>query len=137
MTHSASEERDGPQAPAVRVLVSNLSGVVQQVVTELIRQQPDMELVGEATGHLDTLLATSARVDVLILGHAALRPAPGLCSHLLGEYPTLKILVVTKQGDGAMLYWLGLRRQPVRPLSSRRLIDSIRRAHRLNPTVGR
>src|SRR5688500_5374527 len=98
----------------MRVLLVDLPRGLGSELQRSIACQADMLLVdaGEPQpGDRIGLLAAADDVDVLVLGAADAYPPPGVCSHLLGEYPDLKILVVAKTGDIAVAYWLGLRRR--------------------------
>ncbi len=92
-------------------------------------------MVGQVQGTINLLMAVGSGVDVLILGAPQAYPMPGVCSHLLSEYPDLRILVLASMGEAAILYWLGLRRQQLRPLSAAVLLSGIRHAYALNTTL--
>jgi hypothetical protein len=81
------------------------------------------------------LVKAGLDVDVLVMSALQVYPLPGVCSHLLSEYPDLRILVLSPSGDAAMLYWRGLRRQELTPISQQTLLDGIRWAHALNPAA--
>ncbi|MCC6176239.1 MAG: hypothetical protein IT305_13110 [Chloroflexi bacterium] len=112
--------RDTPRT-AIRVMVVNPLDGLLGTVEQFIAEQPDMVLVpymaGRASGWVELLQAMSADVDVLILGVERVRPPPGICSHLLSEFPGLKIVIVTPGGESGVLYWLGLRRQHLQRVS--------------------
>lgn len=131
----AALENPDEETTPIRVLVANLSGVLQQLVIELIQQQADMQLTGQVQGNLEMLEAAGENVDVLVHGAESPYPLPGICSHLLVEYPHLRIVVVGSSGEEATLYWLGLRRQHLPKVSGATLLNSIRHAHRLNPAT--
>ena len=128
---------DGPDevGAVICVVVSDLTGVLGELVIQLIEQQPDMVLAQQTSGVLDLLQVMGPDVDVLILGAAEVHPPPGICSHLLQEYPHLRILVLAQNGGDAALYWLGLRRERIGNVSSGSLAHTIRRAYTLNATV--
>jgi hypothetical protein len=115
----------------VRVLVSNLPRVLFEVIAQLIRDQADMLLVGEVQGHLETLLAATQGVDVVILGARKLRPVPGLCTQLLGELPHIKVVALSFSGDDCRVYWLGIRGRNVREMSGASLMSAIRGSRNL------
>jgi chemotaxis response regulator CheB len=119
----------------IRVLVVNLSGVLSEFVTELVKEQPDMTLVGQIEGNLEALVAARTGVDVVILGAAQLHPPPGICSHLLNEAPHLKILVVSTGEAKATGYSLGVRRFRFQALSAGSLIQDIRTLYGQTPTI--
>lgn len=127
------DHKDG--SPPIRVLVANISGVVLQLVAQALAAQPDMKLVGQVEGKVEVLMAASVGVDVLILGTPQVYPMPNLCTHLLNEFPDLKIVALAHTGETAMLYWLGVRRRRIGMLSRRRLLQQIRKVSRLTPTA--
>lgn len=122
-----------PAFATTRVVVANLTGVLGQRVCRSIGQAPDMVLVGQSTGNLDMLLTITPDTDVLLMGAPDPDLLPGICSHLLNEFPFLKILVLAETGDTATLYWLGLRREPLTMVSTAAVLGVIRHARRLNP----
>jgi hypothetical protein len=122
------------QIHQIQILLASLPVVLEELVAQLIQQQPDMQLVGHVQGEVELLLAVRHDLDVLILGAPTAQPLPGICTHLLGEYPGLKIVVITASGDLAVLYWLGLRHHQLRTVSLATLPGSIRHAYTLNPT---
>jgi hypothetical protein len=117
--------------PQTRVLVSNLPGVVFDVLSQVIVEQPDMLLVGNVQGPLDTLLAVIRGVDVLILGASQVSPAPGICTQLLGEVPHLRIVVLSFNGDSSRVYWRGMRGQRIQPVSGTSVVSAIRTSRNL------
>jgi hypothetical protein len=102
---------------------------------QLIQEQPDMRLVGHVQGNVELLLAVTTGVDVLILGASQVDPPPGIISHLLSEFPHLRILVIATTGGRACLFWLGLRHRRVDPATPAMLLNTVRRAYTLNPTM--
>jgi chemotaxis response regulator CheB len=119
----------------IRVLVVNLSGVLSEFVGQLVKEQPDMALVGQIEGNVEALIAARSGVDVVILGAAQLDPPPGICSHLLNEIPHLKILVVSTSEAKATGYWLGIRRSQFQTVSAISLINDIRNLYGQTPTI--
>jgi hypothetical protein len=124
---------DLPVVAPIRVLVANIRGVQFQLIEELIEQQPDMRIVRQVQGQIELLVAIGEGIDVLLLGALRVHPIPGICTHILSEFPELKILVLTSAGSMAMVYWRGLRRHQIRTVSMVTLPMSIRSAYQLNP----
>lgn len=116
----------------IRVVVGNMPEVLLQVVAQSIRDQPDMVLVREARGNIEVLQAARDAVDLVVLGAEQVSPCPGICSHLLSEFPHLKILVMTYSGDAARTYWLGLRQRKVSTTSMDRLLRALRQLHQVD-----
>lgn len=122
----------------IRVLVSNISGVVMESaasLASLIEQQPDMVLLGQVDDRVELLLDMSSKKaagnepDVLVLIASSVDPPPGICSHLLSEFPDLRILVLSATQDEAMAYWLGLRRYRLPTGTPAALLTNIRSVH--------
>jgi two-component system response regulator DesR len=114
----------------IRVLLAGMPRMLRDVFTLVLADQPDMEVVGELTDLLDLLLAARyTHSDVAILG---LRDAefPGICTHLLAEYPHIKILGVTRDGRRAFVYALRPSKVPVGEVSPDGLLAAIREAVR-------
>lgn len=130
-----ASDRLNESSDRIRVLLADLPGVMSDLLSDVIRGQPDMTLVGMAQDGIDLLVAAGQGVDVVIMGASQLSPPPGICTHLLSEYPDLRILVLAQSGDQAALYWLGLRRQRVHVLSAQTLMTNIRRVYRINPAT--
>lgn len=117
-----------PAAP-IRIFVANLPEVLQDLVAKIVHAQPDMVLVGQARDHVEILKTMRPSVDLLILGAPESYPCPGICSHLLGEFPHLKILVIGDGSDVARAYWLGLRQRKVASYSTAMLLRNLRQLH--------
>jgi hypothetical protein len=128
----SSTDSDGPLR--IRVLLANVSGLVAEIIGAQVADHPDIELLGVVQGQIETLLAAHEQVDVLVLGASQVYPPPGLTSHLLSEYPALRIMAISLSGDRGALYWLGLRRRRLPIVTARSLPALIRRAYALNPT---
>lgn len=131
----SASDNDAETSGPIRIVLANLRGVWEELLAHVIEGEADMRLVGRVDGQVEIMAAAGNAVDVLILGAARACPAPGICSHLLSEYPDLKILVMVTAGDQATLYWRGLRRGSLHPTSAANVRASIRRAHALNPGV--
>jgi hypothetical protein len=129
-------EPDNPEglSPCIRVLITNLSQAVADRVAVLIQSQQDMLLMERVEGKIEVMLAAKD-ADVLILGAPQVNPAPGICSHLLSEYPELRIVVMTPDGDQSMLYWRGMRRRRLDSSSLPTVVSNVRRSYRLNSTI--
>ena len=119
----------------IRILLANLSGIMRQMIANLIQAQPDMVLVGEVDGQIEVLYAALKGVDIVIIGSSQLYPPPGLCSHLLNEFPELKILVYAARESAASGFWLDIRRCYIKDASGGKLVDSLRNLHLIKPSL--
>jgi hypothetical protein len=114
---------------AIRVMTVGLPEDLWELLERSSAQRPEIVLLqGPRKGvheRVDILLAVASGVDALILGAPAESPPPGICSHLWGQFPDLKILVVAHHGDASVLYWQGLRRRRLRRVSAGALLASV------------
>jgi hypothetical protein len=116
---------------AIRVALAGLPAPLRHSLEQDVARRAEMSMVrvdaGPSTERVDLLLAVAQGVDVLVLGTRDAASPPGVCDHLLGEFPALMILLVSHGGDLATLHWLGPRRYRVRRVSA----DSLVRVARL------
>jgi DNA-binding NarL/FixJ family response regulator len=104
--------------------------MLRSAVKPLVAGQPDMAVVGEIDKPFGVLLAvgqTHADVVILCLKNAEL---PGICSHLLSEYPHIKILGISVDARHAVLYEHRAQMIPIGNVSPEALLDTIRAAVR-------
>jgi DNA-binding NarL/FixJ family response regulator len=113
----------------IRVLLADLPQVVHNAVHYALSQQLDM-IVTSVSNNMEILLAageTQADVVVLVMKNARL---PGIATHLLQEYPNLKILAVSADGRNAFFCELRPQLAPIDMISWDTLPDVIRAAVR-------
>ena len=100
--------------------------MLRDVVKQLILEQPDMEVVGELGNGVELLLVTDqTQPDVIILGVED-SELPGICSHLLDEFPYVKLLAVTADAQHLSVYDLRPYKTLIGDASPRGLLDAIR-----------
>lgn len=79
----------------IRVLLANHPIMIPDVFRQMITDQDDMELVGDARGPMKILQEVGrAKADAVVLLQEG-NEGSGLCSQLLAVYPDLTILVVS------------------------------------------
>lgn len=103
---------------------------MREVVRDMIERQEDMEVVGEVSDPLDLLMAvreTEADAVIVALMHSE---GPGLCSHLLAEYPNLTILALVSTGEAAFVEQLCPRRREIVEPSELNVLSALRYAVR-------
>ena len=112
----------------IKILLANRPRMVREVVRELIEREEDMEVVGEVLDPLDLLLAVrETEADAVVM---ALKGSeePGLCSHLLAEYPDLTIVGVASGGESAFIEQRTPQRQEIPEPSKANILDALRHA---------
>jgi hypothetical protein len=122
-------------APPVRVHVAGGPATVAEVVHRALKEHPRITLAhpAPAADWPQLLSDMDARIEVVVLIATSGRPAHGICSHLLDQYPALKVLVVDAEGGGVTAFWLGVRRQSL-GLAPAHLGEAVLRVHAINPT---
>jgi len=112
----------------IRVLLAEMPQMLGEVFRRVVRDQPDMTVVGEISDPLGLLLEVgSRRAQVVIMGSKTTQP-PGICSHLFNEYPHVKVLSVRADGRRALLCDLRPRRVVIADASVQALLDIVRAA---------
>ena len=113
----------------IRILLANSRPrIMREVIRQIIRRQPDMEIVGEVLD-LSVLVRTAQETaaDVIIV---ALEDsvALGLGSQLLTECPDVIILELASQGDVAFIGQVCLGRREIAEPSEANILSALRHA---------
>jgi DNA-binding NarL/FixJ family response regulator len=67
--------------------------------------EPDIEIVGEASDAIDVLLKVgNTNAEAVAIDLPSCGKDSGLCSHLLAEYPEVKVFAVSEEGDEVIMY---------------------------------
>lgn len=90
---------------AIRVLLGFSSiDMIHQVKTCLMLE-PDIQVVGEANDAVDILLKiATTNPDVVAIDLPSSGKDAGLNSHILTEYPDVRILAISRKGDRIVIY---------------------------------
>ncbi len=110
----------------ITILLANLPTIVEEVFSKALDSQPDMRLLGRVDAAVDLLLRVGIETDVVILGVNNGDECPGICSHLLSEFPHLRIVVLSINGEQATMYWMALNQQRIDTMSGEQLLANIR-----------
>jgi len=111
----------------IRVLLglSNMDRLLS--LKEILIQEPDVEIVGEAIDPLDILLkVASTYAEVVVIDFPTSGKDSGLCSHILAEYPEVKVFAVSEEGDRIVNYETVILRREASNTSLENLVDLIR-----------
>jgi len=111
----------------IRVLLATKSRELCESLRNLIQSQMDMEVVGEAFSPIELLLAVDQmKADVVIIEMLDSDQDPGICSHLLAEYPELLILALTPERESAYLFRQRIIREPLCEVADENILLAIR-----------
>jgi DNA-binding NarL/FixJ family response regulator len=113
--------------PKINVMFSSRPKLLSEVMRNFIERQPDMKVVGEVVDPIELIFALRVTpADVVIITPHEANGEPRICSHLLKEYPRLKILILTAESEAAYIYQSGSRRKRIEKPSGQFIIDVIR-----------
>jgi len=125
--HNARIEKE----QMIRVLVASPMRALREMLYDTIREEPDIEVIGEVPDEEGILPAAErAKPDCLIvpLGEPA-SPAP-VYSEILAHDPQMRILALGEGSDVAALYWMSEDTREVRctyiPSSREKLLWALR-----------
>ena len=95
--------------PNLRILLACPLMTEADVWKTILSRDPDVELVAEATDAIDSLIkAGSTEATVVVIDLPPSGHEPGLYTHLLEEYPLLKVIAVSSDGSHAVKYEKGI-----------------------------
>ena len=90
--------------PIMRILLGEIGTTWKSSIRELAKQHTGVEIVGEARDSLDVLLQVrNEHADVVIISQTPEGNEPGICSHLLLEYPNVVLILVPSDGGADVL----------------------------------
>jgi DNA-binding NarL/FixJ family response regulator len=104
--------------------------MVRAALEGVFTEQADMRVVGDVSEPAEVLLAVGRTgADVVILGMQDTE-LPGIASHLLDQYPHLKILAVSSERRQVFLYELRPQLVSIGEMDAHGLLHAIRTAMR-------
>jgi DNA-binding NarL/FixJ family response regulator len=113
----------------IRVLLA-VPRVLRDTFAQALADADDVEVQGAGVDPMEILLATGdfrADVVVIVMERGKI---PGIATHLVAEYPHVKVLGVMGNSGLAMLYELQPRLVPLGEISPTGLLRAIRTAMR-------
>ncbi|MEK7406328.1 MAG: hypothetical protein AAB225_14600 [Acidobacteriota bacterium] len=111
-----------------RVLVAYRPRLMRDLVTALVAEQSDLEVVGELYDEKDLVAAVEALApDVLVVGLDESNQISPACALLLARRPHLKIVGLADGRDNSFYFWadVDVRSRPIEN-SERGLLGAIR-----------
>ena len=97
-----------------RALLVDDHQIIHDGVRAVINREPDIEVIGEVDDPVAALVeAGNAQATVVIIDLPTNGTDPGLYSHLLGEYPNVKVIAVSKDGSQALTFEKGIIRSKI------------------------
>jgi DNA-binding NarL/FixJ family response regulator len=113
----------------IKVMLASRPRMLSDVIRNIIERQSDMVVVGDVIDPIKLLFAISKiAVDVVIMTPIKANGEPKICSHLLAEYPRLKLLTFSAKGEAAYLYQNGSPKLRIDDPSGGAILGAIREA---------
>jgi chemotaxis response regulator CheB len=111
--------------PPIRVLVSDLNGMLSDIVMETLDAAPDIAVAVASSERSALSVADVTQADVAILGGEA-AGLPTLGAELLRRRPWMNVLTLRRDGREAFLYQLRPVERPLGEVSPQTLLDAVR-----------
>ena len=121
---------------SVKVLVANRPEALRTGVATFLQQQSDIEVVGTVVDPVELLVAVGdTQADVVVMTLPDSGEMPGICSHLLHEYPQLLILALSSARTRACIYRQAITGEPLTDTSDEGILAVVRRV-KVGSTLG-
>jgi DNA-binding NarL/FixJ family response regulator len=113
---------------SVKVLLANGPEALPIGLATLLQQQSDIEVVGTVLDPVELLVAVGdTQADVVVVTLPDSGEMPGICSHLLHEYPQLLILALSSARTRACVYRQAITVEPLADISDEGILTAVRR----------
>ena len=112
----------------VKVLLANGPEALRTDLATFLQQQSDIEVVGTVLDPIELLVAVAdTQADVVVVTLPDTGEMPGICSHLLHEYPQLLILALSSDRTRACVYRQTIMVEPLADISDEGILAVLRR----------
>ena len=112
----------------VKVLLANRPEALRTGLATLLQQQSDIEVIGTVLDLIELLIAVEdTQADVVVVTLPDSGEMPGICSHLLHEYPQLLILALSSARTKACIYRQAIMVEPLADISDEGILSAVRR----------
>jgi DNA-binding NarL/FixJ family response regulator len=113
----------------IKVMLASRPKILSDVIRNIIELQQDMIIVGDVIDPIKLLyIMKDTVVDIVIVTPLKANGEPLICSHLLAEYPMLKIVTQSAKGEAAYLYQTGVLKKRLEDPSAQSILQVIREA---------
>jgi DNA-binding NarL/FixJ family response regulator len=91
----------------IRVLIANSTRIWRDMLYDTIREEPDIEVVGDVSEEPAILRATErTNPDCVIVPLDELGAALPICTEILTKRPNLRIVAIGDRTDVVEIYWM-------------------------------
>jgi DNA-binding NarL/FixJ family response regulator len=112
----------------VKALLADRPDLLRTGLSTLLQRQSDIEIVGTAIDPVELLIAAGdTQADVVVVTLPDSGEMPGICSHLLYEYPQLLIVALSSARTRAYVYRQAITVEPLADISDEGILTAVRR----------
>lgn len=97
---------------SVKILLGNISQEWKRILSQIVNEDEDLLVIRETPDPVEVLLKVKdLGPDAVILPQTPQGGEPGICSHLLLEYPNLLVVLIPVESGPNVLYRMILRKE--------------------------
>jgi DNA-binding NarL/FixJ family response regulator len=96
-------------------------------LAQLVRNQSDAELLGTVVDPVELMVTVAETEPDVVVLESQTGQIPGVCTHLISEYPGLLIVILQPRSDRALLFRRALSREEI-SAANEDVLAAIRRA---------
>src|SRR5215510_7046769 len=112
---------------SLKVLLANGPEALRTGLATMLEQQSDIEVVGTVLDPIELLVAVEdTQADIVVVTLPDSGEMPGICSHLLHEYPQLLILALSPDRTRACIYRQAITVEPLADISDGGILTAVR-----------
>jgi DNA-binding NarL/FixJ family response regulator len=101
--------------------------VLRESVAAMLRREADIDVVGQVTDQVDLLLAVlETGADVVIHSADESQPMPAVYTHLLSEFPELRIIALSADAQQGFAYRQEITARPLPAVSPDEVLSAVR-----------
>jgi DNA-binding NarL/FixJ family response regulator len=107
LSKDARPESDALEQEKIRVLIANSTRIWRDMLYDTIREEPDIEVVGDVS-EKNAIVAATERTDpdCLIVPLDEPGAAMPICTEILAKRPHLRIVAIGEGTDVVEIYWM-------------------------------
>ena len=114
---------------SIRVILWADSRIFRESLRVAIESSGEIRVVAEVASPVELLAKVDhEQADAVVMWGDSHEDLPGICSHLLFEFPRLIVLAVLRDSGRAVIYRQKLEKRPVSASNVHDLIDAVREA---------
>ena len=103
----ANPERVALEQEKIRVLIANATRIWRDMLYDTIREEPDIEVVGDVSEHNAIVPATErTNPDCVIVPLDEPGAAMAICKKILTKRPHIRIVAIGEGTDVVDIYWM-------------------------------